>query len=377
MNVMRGIFVLLLVWFVSGSLKCQSEQICFSNEEADFLYKVLEKSDSDDCLILDEFEYFTLNSILARKECEESNSRIKYKKFTAEELLKIKAICDVTENKYSVINSSYSWELDSTLTFDEFYSQFFNNSESFKLDTIEPNLKMSCFTKSFLPKTLSSSKEMLLNNQEWTNFGSEGFIPSSERYVLISNNSLQILDNAEELVTEVNALTNQDETIIIKRLISNQQLSTEKQITDSQDTLETGDAEIVEEKNPTDSISLSNTLTQEQIIEQKDIVLYFGFDKKSPLNIDDLKSVDPELFKSNLCIKVTGYADTIGDSKYNYSLGLKRAKNIKELLQKIYNYNPDNVQVISKGEEPWQGNGSISIAEQRRVAVSFVECNLD
>jgi peptidoglycan-associated lipoprotein len=89
-------------------------------------------------------------------------------------------------------------------------------------------------------------------------------------------------------------------------------------------------------------------------IEEQAKVIYFDFDK---FNIrDDMQpnvETDANLFNSDeakgYSIKIEGNCDEWGTDEYNYALGLKRAKSVKEEL-KVLGVEESRMMVLSYGE---------------------------
>jgi len=84
-----------------------------------------------------------------------------------------------------------------------------------------------------------------------------------------------------------------------------------------------------------------------------DMVVYFDFDK---FNIrDDMASVVEEAASklksvpAATTVKIEGNCDEWGTDEYNYALGLKRAKSVKDTLVK-YGVTEENLKLISYGE---------------------------
>ena len=89
-------------------------------------------------------------------------------------------------------------------------------------------------------------------------------------------------------------------------------------------------------------------------LEANSKVIYFDFDKYN-IRKDQQSNIDANaaLFNSaeakNFSIKVEGNCDEFGTDEYNYALGLKRAKSVKDGLV-AKGINADRVSVVSYGE---------------------------
>ena len=53
--------------------------------------------------------------------------------------------------------------------------------------------------------------------------------------------------------------------------------------------------------------------------------------------------------EGNLCMEITGYCDNTGSSSYNYSLGMRRAKNVADELIQEYGIDPNRIKIEAKG----------------------------
>ena len=89
-------------------------------------------------------------------------------------------------------------------------------------------------------------------------------------------------------------------------------------------------------------------------LEANSKVIYFDFDKFN-IRKDQQPNIDANaaLFNSadakNFSVKVEGNCDEFGTDEYNYALGLKRAKSVKDGLV-AKGINADRVSVVSYGE---------------------------
>ena len=89
-------------------------------------------------------------------------------------------------------------------------------------------------------------------------------------------------------------------------------------------------------------------------LEANSKVIYFDFDKFN-IRKDQQANIDANaaLFNSaeakNFSVKVEGNCDEFGTDEYNYALGLKRAKSVKDGLV-AKGINADRVTVVSYGE---------------------------
>ena len=121
--------------------------------------------------------------------------------------------------------------------------------------------------------------------------------------------------------------------------------------------------------NENESVSTENANVEEQTIgeetkvsvaaDQKfaknlaNIVIYFDFDKYN-IRPDQWPKVEQlaELIKknpANYTIRIEGNCDEWGTEEYNYALGLKRAKAVKDALIKL-GVDPKKLTIISYGE---------------------------
>lgn len=101
--------------------------------------------------------------------------------------------------------------------------------------------------------------------------------------------------------------------------------------------------------------------------------VYFDFDKFNvSSNMYDVVSKNAALFNANgataLNIKVEGNCDEWGTDEYNYALGLKRAKAVKDALVRS-GVNGDRISVVSYGEgnPVCTGKGKSCDAQNRRA----------
>jgi len=89
-------------------------------------------------------------------------------------------------------------------------------------------------------------------------------------------------------------------------------------------------------------------------LEAKTKKIYFDFDKFSiRSDQQDNLDTDAELFKSDiakdLTIKIEGNCDEWGTDEYNYALGLKRAKSVRDALS-VKGIDKNRVVMVSYGE---------------------------
>ena len=103
------------------------------------------------------------------------------------------------------------------------------------------------------------------------------------------------------------------------------------------------------------TISLSNNAKADNI--KNDIIflktIYFDFDSyeltyKSKQNLDLL--IQYLLKNKDKSITLSGYCDNIGEKNYNYNLGLKRAKETMNYLNK-YGIEKSRIKIISYGKK--------------------------
>jgi peptidoglycan-associated lipoprotein len=89
-------------------------------------------------------------------------------------------------------------------------------------------------------------------------------------------------------------------------------------------------------------------------LEAKAKKIYFDFDKYNiRADQQDNLDVDAELFKSDiakdLTIKIEGNCDEWGTDEYNYALGLKRAKSVRDALS-VKGIDKNRMVMVSYGE---------------------------
>ncbi len=95
-------------------------------------------------------------------------------------------------------------------------------------------------------------------------------------------------------------------------------------------------------------------LKKMKMIESEAKKIYFDFDKYN-IRADQVPNVDYDAKLFNLedakefKIKVEGNCDEWGSDEYNYALGLKRAKSVKEALA-ARGVDPNRMSIISYGE---------------------------
>ncbi len=80
---------------------------------------------------------------------------------------------------------------------------------------------------------------------------------------------------------------------------------------------------------------------------------YFDFDKRTPtlFSSDNIDFVRTYLLKNpNSNVKVTGFADVIGNEEYNNKLGLDRANSVKDILIKA-GIDGNRISTVSAGED--------------------------
>lgn len=105
--------------------------------------------------------------------------------------------------------------------------------------------------------------------------------------------------------------------------------------------------------------------------------IYFGFDKYNLTSqMKDVALTNAEklsLVNPSSTVKVSGNTDEWGTDEYNYALGLKRAKTVKDILMRngvtanisLISYGESNPVCTSKNQNCWQKN--------RRVEHSLVK----
>lgn len=108
--------------------------------------------------------------------------------------------------------------------------------------------------------------------------------------------------------------------------------------------------------NKMDSMKSTADMVAEMIakLEANSGAVYFDFDKYDiRADMQPVVSSNADLFNSadaaNLSIKVEGNCDEWGTDEYNYALGLKRAKSVKDALA-AQGVSSDRVMVVSYGE---------------------------
>ncbi len=109
----------------------------------------------------------------------------------------------------------------------------------------------------------------------------------------------------------------------------------------------------VEEQTIGEETKVSVTADQKFAKELASIVIYFDFDKYN-IRPDQWPKVEQlaELIKknpANYTIRIEGNCDEWGTEEYNYALGLKRAKAVKDALIKL-GVDPKKLTIISYGE---------------------------
>jgi len=109
-----------------------------------------------------------------------------------------------------------------------------------------------------------------------------------------------------------------------------------------------------EEVSDITSLSEDTRMTNIKSIEAKTQKIYFDFDKYN-IRSDQEENLDADakLFKSDiakdLTIKIEGNCDEWGTDEYNYALGLKRAKSVRDALS-VKGVDINRMVMISYGE---------------------------
>ena len=100
----------------------------------------------------------------------------------------------------------------------------------------------------------------------------------------------------------------------------------------------------------------------------------FSLNKPSTNELDKLA----ELMTTNprLDIKVIGYADTIGNNKYNLELSLKRAESVRNYLLKKGGFKERRITIEAKGDtSPINDNSTEEKRKvNRRVVIIVTKC---
>ncbi len=109
----------------------------------------------------------------------------------------------------------------------------------------------------------------------------------------------------------------------------------------------------VEEQTIGEETKVSVTADQKFAKDLANIVIYFDFDKYN-IRPDQWPKVEQlaKLIKNNpanYTIRIEGNCDEWGTEEYNYALGLKRAKAVKDALIKL-GVDPKKLTIISYGE---------------------------
>jgi len=109
-----------------------------------------------------------------------------------------------------------------------------------------------------------------------------------------------------------------------------------------------------EEVSDISSLPKSSSMANVKSLEAKTQNIYFDFDKYK-IRPDQQKNldVDAELFKSDIAksftIKIEGNCDEWGTDEYNYALGLKRAKSVRDALS-VKGIDKKRMVMVSYGE---------------------------
>ncbi|SGZ02115.1 Conserved hypothetical outer membrane protein [Moritella viscosa] len=112
-----------------------------------------------------------------------------------------------------------------------------------------------------------------------------------------------------------------------------------------------------------------STSTDKELIAR----VYFDFDRYSltSASINILDKIVTRLKISPDMIELVGHTDSIGNSKYNRSLGMKRATTTKQYLVE-YGIAADHLNLVSKGEEkPLEDNASSEGRKKNRRVEIF------
>ena len=109
-----------------------------------------------------------------------------------------------------------------------------------------------------------------------------------------------------------------------------------------------------EEVSDISSLPENGNIANIKSLEAKTQKIYFDFDKYN-IRSDQQENldVDADLFKSdiakNLTIKIEGNCDEWGTDEYNYALGLKRAKSVRDALS-VKGIDKNRMVMVSYGE---------------------------
>jgi len=109
-----------------------------------------------------------------------------------------------------------------------------------------------------------------------------------------------------------------------------------------------------EEVSDIGSLPENSNMANIKSLEAKTQKIYFDFDKYN-IRIDQQENLDAdaELFKSDvakdLTIKIEGNCDEWGTDEYNYALGLKRAKSVRDALS-VKGIDKNRMVMVSYGE---------------------------
>lgn len=128
------------------------------------------------------------------------------------------------------------------------------------------------------------------------------------------------------------------------------------EVAQAQPAVETPSTDVVDEGGVADisTLPVEDKMDQIKTIEAKTESIYFDFDKFAIR--DDMQGAlgsDAALFTSSdvddLTIKIEGNCDEWGTDEYNYALGLKRAKSVRDALV-IKGVNESQMVMVSYGE---------------------------
>lgn len=119
----------------------------------------------------------------------------------------------------------------------------------------------------------------------------------------------------------------------------------------------------------------ASVYAQGKIQVNKKLVFYFEYNSSNPDSSNVMSSSELKSWLSTVIIdsaRIEGNTDAIGSEKYNYHLGMKRAKAVENFL-KGFSPNAYTMILFSNGEEKpvLSGNSEIDHAKNRRVDVTL------
>jgi len=155
-----------------------------------------------------------------------------------------------------------------------------------------------------------------------------------------NNPQLEVNNLSDKNISEEVKDINNSDNKVVEQIDENEKLNTQSDLVDSS-TIKV------------DESTIKNNVFQQLEVALSTEVVYFDFDKYS-IRTDQMPVIKKlaDLLKNtqqNFTLRIEGNCDEWGSDEYNYALGLKRAKTIKQVLTDL-GVDSNKLTIISYGE---------------------------